>query len=189
MSACSIPFLSHGIRIKGFTAPSLVCWLLCGQKKLQDGLSIWKDDEWSLSLALVTDCCQEAVAPRALASWREGLLDAAPGIEGVTGLAGVAELPVLSELGCFSLLTSQPGRKAVPCLPCQVSHGIQTCSGPWPLTPSARLLCSSWWPGRVFIYNILMAILTPLIVNDRAISLSIAVWTIMFGLLKWQNIH
>lgn len=167
-----------------------MCWLLCGQKKLITRWSFHLKILWVKSQSNSGDWLLPGGCGTASLGFLEGRAAgvAASGIEGVTG---VAELPVLSELGCFSLLTSQglAGRKAVPCLPCRVSHGIQSCSGPWPLTPSARLLCSSWWPVRVFIYNILMAILTPLIVNDRAISLSIAVWTIMFGLLKWQNIH
>lgn len=80
----------------------------------------------------MTDCCQEAVAPHALLGFLEGRAGgvAASGSEGVSGLGGVAEVPVLSELGCLSLLTSQQGfcRKE-GCgvfLPCQVSHGTES---------------------------------------------------------------
>lgn len=73
------------------------------------------------------------MAPLALLGVLEGRAAGvtACGSQGVRGLAGVAEVPALSELGCFSLLNSQQGfcRKescGMP-LPGQVSHGTQTC--------------------------------------------------------------
>lgn len=64
-------------------------------------------------------------------------------------------------------------------LACGGSHGTATCSGPQAPTPSANLPGCSIHPGDLrgcsgAIRNILMTILTPLIVNDEAISLSIA---------------
>lgn len=74
------------------------------------------------------------------------------------------------------------------------SCGTETCAGPQPLPPFSNLPGCSVHHGDLrgcsgAICNVLMTVLAPLIVSDGAISLSIAAWTIMPALLKWQNIH
>lgn len=60
-------------------------------------------------------------------------------------------------------------------LACHVFHGTVTCSGSQPLTPSGNLPGYSIPCGDLrAICNTLMTVLTPLAVNDRAISPSIA---------------
>lgn len=79
-------------------------------------------------------------------------------------------------------------------LACHISYRTGDLSRSQTLPPPANLPGCSIRRGDLrgcsgAICNILMTILTPLIVNDGEISLSIAAWRIIFALLKWQNIH
>lgn len=145
-------------------------------------------------------------------SWSEGV-----GWAGRSCRQALQKWPVLSELGWFfsvgkghlagvhlGLLSAgsshgwparvlQEGRLA-RVLACHISYRTGDLSRSQTLPPPANLPGCSICRGDLrgcsgAICNILMTILTPLIVNDGEISLSVAAWRIIFALLKWQNIH